>query len=170
MPVVSPIARDLAIDGWGLAMVGVVGVVAAAIMTGGSPGLAIIPFMIVAVVFGLAQVVVSGGWLRNAVAGAAPPPTGLVAEADSATLRRCGLPALIALVLVVLALFAWVQFAALLAGLAFAAGLTDLRSRGWIARLEHERDVVILRQVTRVPFATVRTSLWAEPRGGSAGT
>ncbi len=164
MSIVSPITRDLAIDGGGLTAVGVGGVVAAAALVNGGPGLAIIPFVIVALVFGLAQVVVSGGWLRTAVAAAGPPPPGLTPEPESATVRRAGLPALVALVIVVIALFVWVQFAALFAGLAFAAGLMDLRSRGWISGVERERGVVILREVTWLPFATSRKALWAQPR------
>lgn len=166
MAVVSPITRDLAIDGWGLVGVGVVGVVAASIMVDGGAGRAIIPFIIVALVFGLAQVVVSGGWLRNAVADAPAAPADLVMEPDSATLRRAGLPTLLALVLVIAALFVWVQFAALLAGLAFAAGGTDLRSRQWIAALERSDGVTILREVGRLPFATARKALWS--RGDAA--
>jgi hypothetical protein len=160
----SPITRDLAIDGGGLTAVGIGGVVAAAALVKGGPGLAIIPFVIVALVFGLAQVVVSGGWLRNAVADAGPAPAGLVLEPDSTTLRRAGLPTLLALVLIVIALFVWVQFAALLAGLAFAAGMMDLRSRAWISRLQDDRGVVILRETTWLPFATSRRSLWTRER------
>lgn len=167
MPVASPITRDLAIDGGGLAAVGVAGVIAAALLVDGGPGRAIIPFVIVALVFGLAQVVVSGGWLRNAVAQAPPAPGDLVEEPEGATLRRAGLPTLIGLVLVVLALFAWVQFAALLAGVAFAAGSTDLRSRSWISRLEAEEDVTVMRQVASLPFATSRKSLWKRARGAA---
>ena len=167
MAVVSPITRDLAIDGGGLTAVGIGGAVAAAAMVSGGPGLAIIPFIIVALVFGLAQVVVSGGWLRNAVNDAGPPAPGLVPEGESATVRRAGLPTVLALVVVVLALFVWVQFAALFAGLAFAAGLMDLRSRSWIAGLERERGVVILREVTWLPFATSRKPLWAATRSGT---
>jgi len=143
VPLVSPITRDLAIDGGGLTAVGVGGVVAAAALVDGGPGLAIIPFLIVALVFGFAQVVVGGGWLRAAVNEAPPAP---------------------ALLLVVTTMFTWVQFAALLAGLAFAAGLTDLRSLGWIRRVQDERDAVIVREVGPLPFATVRKPLWAVPR------
>lgn len=164
MPIVSPITRDLAVDGGSLTAVGIGGAVAAAAMVKGGPGQAIIPFIIVALVFGLAQVVVSGGWLRNAVADAGPPPDGLVPEGEATTVRRAALPALVALVIVVLALFVWVQFAALFAGLAFAAGLMDLRSRSWISAMERERGVVILREVTWLPFATSRKPLWASPR------
>jgi len=165
VPVVSPITRDLAIDGGGLTAVGVGGVVAAAALVDGGPGLAIIPFLIVALVFGFAQVVVGGGWLRSAVADAPPAPAGLVREDESATVRRAGIPTLLALLLVVTTMFTWMQFAALLAGLAFAAGLTDLRSLGWIRRVQDERDAVIVREVGPLPFATVRKSLWAVPRG-----
>ena len=161
MAVVSPITRDLAIDGWGLAGAGVVGLVAASIVVDGGAGRAIIPFIIVALVFGLAQVVVSGGWLRNAVADAPPAPGDLVTEADATTLRRCALPAVLALVLIVIALFVWVQFAALLAGLAFAAGTTDLRSKQWISAFERENGVTILREAAVLPFATSRKPLWA---------
>ncbi len=164
MPLVSPITRDLAIDGGGLTAVGVGGVVAAAALVDGGPGLAIIPFLIVALVFGFAQVVVGGGWLRAAVHEAPPAPDGLVREDDSATMRRAGIPTLLALLLVVTTMFTWVQFAALLAGLAFAAGLTDLRSLGWIRRVQDERDAVIVREVGPLPFATVRKPLWAVPR------
>jgi hypothetical protein len=163
--VVSPITRDLAIDGWGLAGVGIAGLIAASVVIDGGAGRAIIPFIIVALVFGLAQVVVSGGWLRTAVDDAPAAPPDLVPEAESATIRRAGLPSLIALVLLVLALVVWVQFAALLAGLAFSAGMTDLRSRQWINALERDRDVTILREVARLPFATARKPLWARPRG-----
>lgn len=164
MALVSPITRDLAIDGGGLTAVGVGGVVAAAALVKGGPGLAIIPFVIVALVFGLAQVVVSGGWLRNAVADAGPAPADLVLEPDSTTVRRAGLPTLLALVLIIIALFVWVQFAALLAGLAFAAGMMDLRSRAWISRLQDDRGVVILRETTWLPFATSRRRLWAQEK------
>ena len=166
MAVVSPITRDLAIDGWGLAGVGILGLIAASVTIEGGAGRAIIPFIIVALVFGLAQVVASGGWLRGAVDAAAPPPAGLVVEPDSATLRRAGLPTLLALVLLVIALFVWVQFAALLAGLAFAAGTTDLRSRQWIAAFERANGVTILREVAWLPFATSRKALWARPDAG----
>lgn len=165
MPAVSPISRDLAIDGWGLAGVGVAGVVAASVVIEGGAGRAIIPFIIVALVFGLAQVVVSAGWLRNAVRDAPPAPADLVPEPDSATLRRAALPALLALILIVIALFVWVQFAALLAGLAFAAGMTDLRSRQWIVALERSEGVTILRQAAWLPFATARKPLWARADG-----
>lgn len=167
MPTTSPITRDLAINGWGLTAVGVLGLIAAAATVKGGPGLVIIPFIIVALVFGLAQVVVSGGWLRTAVDAAAAPAEALVPEAESSTVRRAGLPCVIALVVVVISLFVWVQFAALFAGLAFAAGLMDLRSRAWITRLEQERGVVILREVTWLPFATSRRPLWAAPRTAS---
>ena len=66
--------------------------------------------------------------------------------------------------LIVIALFVWVQFAALLAGLAFAAGMMDLRSRAWISRLQDDRGVVILRETTWLPFATSRRSLWTRER------
>jgi len=163
--VVSPITRDLAIDGWGLAGAGVLGVIAASVVVHGGAGRTIIPFIIVAFVFGLAQVVVSGGWLRNAVDSAPPAPADLLMEPDGTTLRRAGLPTLLALVLVVIALFVWVQFAALLAGLAFAAGMTDLRSRQWVAAFERSNAVVILRETSWLPFATARKPLWSRPAG-----
>ncbi len=167
MALASPITRDLRIDGFGLVAVGLAGVIAAAVMAKGGPGLALIPFIIVALVFGLAQVVVSGGWLRTAVAKAGPPPPGLIREDESHTMRRAGLPTLVAVVLVAIALFAWLQFAALLAGVAFAAGMMDVRSRTWISKHEGEHDVMILREVTWLPFATSRRPLWAEPRDPS---
>ncbi len=165
MAVASPIRRDLAIGGWGLAGVGLIGVIAASIVVGDAAGRVIIPFIIVALVFGLAQVIVSGGWLRNAVADAPPPPQDLVMEAESTTLRRVGLPAVLIAILVIIALFSWVQFAALLAGVAFAAGSTDLRSRYWITAFEREHGVTILREVAWLSFATVRKPLWARPDG-----
>jgi len=164
--VISPITRDLAIDGWGLAGVGVLGVIAASVVVDGGAGRAIIPFIIVALVFGLAQVVVSGGWLRTAVDSAPPAPADLVVEPEATTLRRAGLPTLLALVLVVIALVVWVQFAALLAGLAFAAGMTDLRSRQWIAAFERANGVQILRGTSWLPFATTRKPLWSRPAAG----
>ena len=84
MPVASPISRDLAINGGGLAVVGVVGAVTTAALIDGGPARAIIPFIIVALVFGLAQVVVSGGWLQKAVADAAAAPSDLQVEPDRA--------------------------------------------------------------------------------------
>jgi len=114
MALVSPITRDLTIDGAGLTAVGIGGAVAAAAMVKGGPGLAIIPFIIVALVFGLAQVVVGGGWLRNAVDDAGPPPAGVVPEGESATVRRAGLPTVVALVVrdvVILREATWLPFA-----------------------------------------------------------
>jgi hypothetical protein len=168
VPTASPIVRDLTVNGGGLAIVGIGGVVAAAFAAGGGPARAIVPFLIVALVFGLAQVVVSGGWLRTAVADAALPPDGLVAEPDSATLRRCAMPTVLAAVLVMLALLVWPQFAAMLSGLAFAAGMTDLRSRQWIRALQQADDVTVMREVTPLPFATSRKAIWAQP-GAAAG-
>lgn len=167
VPVASPITRDLAIDGGGLVAVGVAGVVAASVLVGGGPARAIVPFIIVSLVFGFAQVVVSGGWLRNAVTHAPPAPSGLVDEPRDVTIRRAGLPTLVALVLVALALYAWVQFAALLAGVAFAAGAADLRSRSWIARFEAHDDVTVLRESAALPFATARKPLWRRARGAA---
>lgn len=166
MAVVSPITRDLAIDGWGLAGAGIAGVIAASLVIDGGAGRAIIPFIIVALVFGLAQVVVSGGWLRNAVDSAPSAPTDLVPEPESATLRRAALPTAIAILLIIIALFVWVQFAALLAGLAFAAGTTDLRSKQWIQAFQRDNGVIILRQVAWLPFATSRKPLWARADAG----
>lgn len=168
MPVASPITRDLAISGGGLTIVGVAGVVASALMVAGGAARAIVPFIIVALVFGLAQVVVSGGWLQKAVADAPPAPAGLEVEPLGATLRRAGLPTLIGAVLVAIALFAWVQFAALLAGVAFAAGMTDLRNRAWVSRDEARDDHTVLRAPAPLPFATARKQLWIRP-GREAG-
>lgn len=165
MPVASPISRDLAINGGGLAVVGVAGAVATAVLIDGGPARAIVPFIIVALVFGLAQVVVSGGWLQKAVADAPVAPTELQVESDSATLRRAGLPMIIAAVLVVIALFAWVQFAALLAGVAFAAGMTDLRARARVMRREKQDDVTVLRAPAPLPFSTARRTIWIRPAG-----
>jgi hypothetical protein len=163
VPTASPIIRDLAINGGALTAVGVGGVVAAAFAVPGGAPTAIIPFIIVALVFGLAQVVVSGGWLRKAVADAASPPDGLATEGDTATLRRCAMPAILAVILVVIALFVWPQFAALLSGLSFAAGMTDLRSRQWIRALQADEGLIVLREITPLPFATSRKAIWAQP-------
>lgn len=167
MPTASPIVRDLTINGGGLAAVGIGGIIAATFAVPGGPALAIVPFIIVALVFGLAQVVVSGGWLRNAVADAPPPPTDLAAEDDRATLRRCAMPTVLAIVLVVIALFVWPQFAALLSGLSFAAGMTDLRSRRWIQQLQQQDSVTVMREITPLPFATSRKALWATAGAGA---
>jgi hypothetical protein len=169
VPTASPIVRDLSVNGGGLAAVGIGGIVASSLAVSGGPARAIVPFLIVALVFGLAQVVVSGGWLRTAVADAALPPDGLVAEHDSGTLRRCVMPTVLALVLVLSALLVWPQFAAMLSGLAFAAGMTDLRARQWIRTLQQEDDVVVMREVTPLPFATSRKSIWAQPGPATAG-
>lgn len=163
MPVASPISRDLAINGGGLAVVGVAGAVVTAVLIDGGPARAIIPFIIVALVFGLAQVVVSGGWLQKAVADAPAAPPDLRVEPDAATLRRAGLPVLIAALLIVITLFAWVQFAALLAGVAFAAGMTDLRARAWVTRRERQDDVTVLRAPAPLPFSTARRTIWVRP-------
>ena len=53
---------------------------------------------------------------------------------------------------------------AILAGLAFGAGATDLRSRNWIRAAEASDGVVILREASALPFATSRKRLWALPR------
>lgn len=164
MPLVSPINRDLAVNGGGLVAVGLGGLVAASVVIKGGPALAIVPWIIVALVLGLAQVVVGGGWLRNAVADAPAAEPGLVPEDSGAAVRRLGLPIAIAFVLVVLALFVAPQFASLLAGLAFGAGATDLRSRNWIRAAEASDGVVILREASALPFATSRKRLWALPR------
>jgi hypothetical protein len=169
VPIASPIVRDLSVNGGGLAVVGIVGVVASSLAVSGGPARAIVPFLIVALVFGLAQVVVSGGWLRTAVADAALPPDGLVAEDGSGTFRRCVMPTVLAVVLVFLALVVWPQFAAMLSGLAFAAGMTDLRARQWIRTLQQEDDVVVMREVTPLPFSTSRKAIWAQPGPATAG-
>jgi hypothetical protein len=168
VPTTSPIVRDLTLNGGGLAAVGIGGLVVSALAVGGGPARAIVPFLIVALVFGLAQVVVSGGWLRTAVADAALPPVGLVAESDGATLRRCLMPTVLAVMLVLLALVVWPQFAALLSGLAFAAGMTDLRARQWIRALQQEDDVTVIREVTPLPFSTSRKAVWAQPGTAAA--
>ncbi len=168
MPTASPIVRDLSINGGGLAVVGIAGLVASSFAASGGPARAIVPFLIVALVFGLAQVVVSGGWLRTAVAEAAIPPDALVAEQDSGTFRRCAMPTVLALVLVLSALLVWPQFAAMLSGLAFAAGMTDLRARQWILAVQREDDVIVMREVTPLPFSTSRRAIWAQPGRATA--
>lgn len=165
MPVASPISRDLAINGGGLVAVGVAGAVATALLIDGGPARAIIPFVIVALVFGLAQVVVSGGWLQKAVADAPAAPADLRVESDGDTLRRAGLPVIIGALLILLTLFAWVQFAALLAGVAFAAGMTDLRARAWVTRREKQDGVTVLRAPAPLPFSTARRTIWIGPAG-----
>ena len=163
MPVAAPITRDLTIDGVGLGAVGVLGLVAGIAATGGDVARMIVPWIIVVVVLGLAQVVVSGGWLRTAVADAPAPPPGLEIEDRGAQLRRAGLPTVVALALVLAAVFAIPAMASVVAGLAAGAAATDLRTRKWIQELERENGEVILREVTALPFATTRKPLWAAP-------
>jgi hypothetical protein len=165
VPVASPITRDLAINGGGLAAVGTAGAVATGLLIDGGPARAIVPFIIVALVFGLAQVVVSGGWLMKAVADAPPAPAGLQLEPEGATLRRAAVPVGIAVLLILIAVFAWMQFAALLAGVAFAAGMTDLRARSWVTRYEKQADATVLRAPAPLPFSTARKQLWIRPAG-----
>ncbi|MSO44761.1 MAG: hypothetical protein EXQ74_05585 [Thermoleophilia bacterium] len=163
MHTVSPLTRDLTINGYGLIGVAIAGVVVSSAVVNGGPTRAIVPFIIVALILGLAQVVVGGGWLRTAVAQVRAPREELDIENSSATLRRAIVPTLIALILVLIAVLAAPPFAALLAGLAFGAGATDLRSRSWIRAAEAAREVTIFRAVTVLPFATSRKDLWAVP-------
>ncbi len=163
VPVATPICRDLAINGGGLTAVGVAGVALSAALVAGGPARAIVPFIIVALVFGLAQVVVSGGWLQKAVADAPPAPANLEDEPDGTALRRAAVPTALAVVLIAVALLGWVQFAALLAGVAFAAGMTDLRARAWVRRREAADDVTVMRAPAPLPFSTARRQLWLRP-------
>jgi hypothetical protein len=167
VPVASPICRDLAINGGGLTAVGVAGLVASAALVDGGPARAIIPFIIVALVFGLAQVVVSGGWLQKAVVDAPDAPANLQVEPDGVAMRRALLPTIIAIVLIAVTLLAWVQFAALLAGVAFAAGMTDLRARAWVRRREAADDLTVMRAPAPLPFSTARKQVWLQ-RGADA--
>jgi hypothetical protein len=169
MPCVSPITRDLAINGIGLIAVGIGGLVAVSFVVTGGPANAIVPFLIIALVFGLAQVVVSGGWPRSAVDEAQAVPPGPEREERAATVRRCGVPTVLAFVLIAMAFLAWPQFASLLAGLAFAAGMTDMRARAWVRSFQTREQVQVLREVTPLPFATSRKPIWTEPRAPDAG-
>ena len=158
MPVVqtaAPLSRDLTINGIGLSVVGIVGLVASIVVLGGSATRVIVPWIIVLVVLSLAQVVVGGGWLRNTIDTAPDAPHDLVIESSSEQLRRAGLPTIVAL-----ALLAVAPFAPIVAGLAMGAGATDLRSRSWITGDEESRGVTILRATTPLPFATSRAQMW----------
>lgn len=160
MQTAAPISRDLTIDGVGLSAVGVVGLVASIVVLGGSATRVVIPWIIVLVVLSLAQVVIGGGWLRNAIDTAPDAPPDLIIESSSDQLRRAGLPTIIALALLLLALLAVAPFAPIVAGLAMGAGATDLRSRSWITGDEESRGVTILRVSTPLPFATSRAQMW----------
>ena len=87
-------------------------------------------------------------------------PRDLVIESSSEQLRRAGLPTIVALALLLLALLAVAPFAPIVAGLAMGAGATDLRSRSWITGDEESRGVTILRATTPLPFATSRAKMW----------
>ena len=156
----APLSRDLTIDGIGLSVVGSVGLVASIVVLGGSTTRVVIPWIIVVVVLSLAQVVVGGGWLRNTIDTAPDAPRDLVIESSSEQLRRAGLPTIVALALLLLALLAVAPFAPIVAGLAMGAGATDLRSRSWITGDEESRGVTILRATTPLPFATSRAQMW----------
>lgn len=160
VPIAAPLTRDLTINGLGLAIVGVAGLVGSLLIDGGNATRAIVPWVIVLLVLGLAQVVVGGGWLRNAVRDAPAAPSDLIIEAPQAQLRRAGLPTLIAAALVLLTLAALPPFAPIVAGLAAGAGATDLRSRQWIHADEQASGITVLRETTPLPFATSRKRLW----------
>ena len=53
MPIAAPITRDLTIDGFGLAAVGVIGLVASIIVVGGNATRVIVPWIIVLLVLGV---------------------------------------------------------------------------------------------------------------------
>ncbi len=156
-------SRDLTLNGGALLAVGIVGLAASIPRVDGGAARAIVPWFVVVLVLGLAQVVVGGGWLRNAVRDAGPAPADLAREPESETLRRCLLPALLGAIVVVLALLWAPPFAPLIAGLAAGAGATDIRSRSWIRALERDHGVTILRETSPLPFATSRKQLWALP-------
>lgn len=161
-------SRDLALNGGALLAIGIAGLVASIPRVDGGAARAIVPWFVVVLVLGLAQVVVGGGWLRNAVTNAAPAPADLTREPRSETFRRCLLPALLGAVVVVLALLWAPPFAPLIAGLAAGAGATDIRSRTWIRAQERDRGVTILRETSPLPFATSRKQLWALPEVSAA--
>ena len=163
MPIAAPITRDLTVDGFGLAAVGVVGLVASIIVVGGNATRVIVPWIIVLLVLGLAQVVIGGGWLRNAIQDAPDAPSDLVIEASGAQTRRAVTPTIVAAVLLLLALVVVAPFAPIVAGLAAGAAATDLRSRQWIRADEQAQGVTILRETTPLPFATSRKRLWVRP-------
>lgn len=163
MPLTSSMSRDLAVNGGALLVVGILGLIASIPLVDGGAARSIVPWIVVVLVLGLAQVVVGGGWLRNAVADAAPAPADVAREPDAATLRRCLLPAVLGAVVVVLALLWAPPFAPLMAGLAAGAGSTDIRSRHWIRERERDLGVTILRETSPLPFATSRKRVWALP-------
>jgi hypothetical protein len=163
VPTAAPLTRDLTIDGFGLAAVGVIGLVASLIVVGGNPTRVVVPWVIVLLVLGLAQVVVGGGWLRNAIQDAPDAPDDLVTEAPGIQTRRAATPTIVAAVLLLLALLVVPPFAPIVAGLAAGAAATDLRSRQWISADERVQGVTILRETTPLPFATSRKRLWVRP-------
>ena len=160
MPTAAPITRDLTVDGFGLAAVGVIGLVASIVVVGGNATRVIVPWIIVLLVLSLAQVVIGGGWLRNAVRDAADAPHDLVIEAPGVQTRRAATPTVVAAVLLLLALLVVPPFAPIVAGLAAGAASTDLRSRQWIRADEQAQGVTIVRETTPLPFATSRKRLW----------
>jgi hypothetical protein len=99
VPTAAPITRDLTIDGFGLAAVGVIGLVASIIVVGGNATRVIVPWIIVLLVLGLAQVVIGGGWLRNAIQDAPDAPDDLVIEAPGIQTRRAVTPTIVGAVL-----------------------------------------------------------------------
>ena len=163
VPAAAPITRDLTIDGFGLGAVGVVGLVASLVVVGGNATRVIVPWIIVLLVLGLAQVVIGGGWLRNAIQDAPDAPSDLDIEPPGQQLRRAALPTIVAAVLLVLALIVVAPFAPIVAGLAAGAAATDLRSRQWISADEQAQGVTILRATSPLPFATSRKRLWVQP-------
>lgn len=160
MPIAAPITRDLTIDGFGLAAVGVIGLVASIVVVGGNATRVIVPWIIVLLVLGLAQVVIGGGWLRNAIQDAPDAPDDLAIEAPGLQTRRAATPTIVAAVLLLLALLVIPPFAPIVAGLAAGAAATDLRSRQWIRADEQAQGVIIVRETTPLPFATSRKRLW----------
>jgi hypothetical protein len=163
VPAAAPLTRDLTIDGFGLAAVGVIGLAASLIVVGGNATRVIVPWIIVLLVLGLAQVVIGGGWLRNAIQDAPEAPPDLVIESPGAQTRRAGTPTIVAAVLLLLALVVVAPFAPIVAGLAAGAAATDLRSRQWISADERVQGVTILRETSPLPFATSRKRLWVRP-------
>ena len=161
MPTAAPLTRDLTINGVGLAAVSVIGLVASMIVVGGNATRVIVPWIIVLLVLGLAQVVVGGGWLRNAIQDAPDAPDGLDIESPADQVKRAGLPTVVAAALVLLALVVVPPFAPIVAGLAAGAAATDLRSRKWIMADEESQGITIVREITPLPFATSRKRLWA---------
>lgn len=162
MQAASPLTRDLTIDGAGLGAVGVLGL-AGAVAVSGDVGRMAISWLIVVVVLGLGQVVVGGGWLRNAVADASPAPADVELEDSGSGMIRLLVPTVVMAVLVVLTLFIAAPLGAIMAGIAAGAAATDLRSRQWIAAHDRAHGVTTLRRVTRMPFATTRAPLWQVP-------